>query len=210
MSRSNQLRLLGELQSANKLLDQAVSFLNQLLVGLIQLVLIEEICSLVPLLARLLKLALQLVDLQALPADCLAQIEQLLRRTLVLALLHEVFKLRDSLHQLLCALQLVIGVAFFHHVEKLEVVAQLLDLEAQVLNLQGHRLVVFDQGRPLLLVDADLLDKILCSCALVIRLLGQSESLISLNKLALRVDDHCLELVTLPDQLLRIRVDLLL
>ena len=210
MSRSNQLRLLGELQSANKLLDQAVSFLNQLLVGLIQLVLIEEICSLVPLLARLLKLALQLVDLQALPADCLAQIEQLLRRTLVLALLHEVFKLRDSLHQLLCALQLVIGVAFFHHVEKLEVVAQLLDLEAQVLNLQGHRLVVFDQGRPLLLVDADLLDKILCSCALVIRLLGQSESLISLNKLALRVDDHRLELVTLPDQLLRIRVDLLL
>ena len=85
--------MLGELKSANKLLDQAVSFLNQLLVGLIQLVLIEEICSLVPLLARLLKLALQLVDLQALPADCLAQIEQLLRRALVLALLHEVFKL---------------------------------------------------------------------------------------------------------------------
>lgn len=78
------------------------------------------------------------------------------------------------------------------------------------MNLQSHRLVVFDEGRSFLLVHTDLLDEILCSGALVIRLLGQSQPLVSLDKLALRVYNHSLELVTLPDQLLRVRVDLLL
>ena len=94
--------------------------------------------------------------------------------------------------------------------EKLELVAQLFNLQAEILHLQRHGLVVFDQRRSLFLVDSDLLDKILSGRPLIMGLLRQGKSLVGVNQLTLRVDNHGLELVPLPHELLRVRIDLLL
>ena len=69
--------------------------------GLVQLVLIEQVCRLIALLSRLSQLLLQVGDLEALPPDGLPQVEQLLRRALILALLHEVLQLAHALNETL-------------------------------------------------------------------------------------------------------------
>ena len=60
------------------------------------------------------------------------------------------------------------------------------------------------------MIHANLLDQVLGGGALVWLLLAESEAFVCLYQFALRVDNHCLELVPLPDQLLVVRIDLLL
>ena len=78
------------------------------------------------------------------------------------------------------------------------------------MDLHGHRLIVIDQSGLLLLILLDLLDQILSSGSLLPSGLAHGQALVRLNEFPLSVDDHCLELVSLPDQLLRVSIDLLL
>ena len=80
----------------------------------------------------------------------------------------------------------------------------------QILHLHSHCLIVIDQGSLFFGVDADLLHEILGRRALIRLLLAQRQSFVGLDELSLGVDDHGLELVPLPDELLAIRVDFLL
>ena len=78
------------------------------------------------------------------------------------------------------------------------------------MHLHSHCLIIVDQRSLLLLVDPNLLNKVFSCDSLLGRLLAESQSLVSFNELALRVDDDSLELVSLSDQLLAICIDLLL
>ena len=99
---------------------------------------------------------------------------------------------------------------FFSQVEHLKLFSQLLELEMKVLHLDSHGLVIVDQGCLFFLVHTNLLDEVLSSLSLLLRLLTESQALVCFDQLALSVDDHSLELVTLTDQLLPIGIDLLL
>ena len=78
------------------------------------------------------------------------------------------------------------------------------------MHLHSHCLIIVDQRSLLLLVDPNLLNKVFCCDSLLSRLLAESQSLVSFDELAPRVDDDSLELVSLSDQLLAICIDLLL
>ena len=79
-----------------------------------------------------------------------------------------------------------------------------------LLDLHGHSLVVRHQGCLLILVHSDLLDEVLGSGPLLSLLLTQGEPFVCLDEFALSIDDHSLELVPLPHELLAICVYLLL
>jgi len=85
-----------------------------------------------------------------------------------------------------------------------------LNFKVHILDLDRHRLIVNDQRCLLLLSKAHLLDEVFGGKSLLALLLAQRESLVGFNKLALGVHNHSLELVSLPHELLGVRVDLLL
>ena len=87
----------------------------------------------------------------------------------------------------------------------------------KILNLDSHHLVIIDQGRLLLLINLDLLNKVFGRSSFTIVLahgtscsLHHSQTLVRLNQLPLSIDNHGLKLVSLPEELLCIAVDLLL
>ncbi len=69
--------------------------------------------------------------------------------------------------------------------EQLKVLSESLELEVQVLHLDGHGLVVGDKGGLLFVIHADLLHQVLRSRLLVLRLLTESQAFIGLNQLVL-------------------------
>ena len=79
-----------------------------------------------------------------------------------------------------------------------------------LLDLHGHSLVVRHQSSLLILVHSDLLDEVLGCGPLLPLLLTQGEPFVRLDEFAFSIDDHSLELVPLPHELLAIGVYLLL
>ena len=79
-----------------------------------------------------------------------------------------------------------------------------------LLDLHGHSLVVRHQSSLLILVHSDLLDEVLGCGPLLPLLLAQGEPFVRLDEFAFSIDDHSLELVPLPHELLAIGVYLLL
>ena len=102
------------------------------------------------------------------------------------------------------------SITIFGQVEKLELVPVVLELQVEVLHLDGHGLVVVDEGRLLLLTHSDLLHQVLSRHSLVLGVLAHGETFVGFDQLALGVHDHGLELISLPNQLLAVCVDLLL
>lgn len=96
------------------------------------------------------------------------------------------------------------------HVVYFELFSHLVELKVKLLHLYSHLLVVVDQSGLLLLINPDLINQILSSSPLILSLLTQRQPLICLNELPLSIDDHSLELITLPHKLLSISIDLLL
>jgi hypothetical protein len=70
-------------------------------------------------------------------------------------------------------------------VEQLKVLSECLELKVQVLHLDGHGLVVVDEGGLLLMIHPDLFHQILRSRPLILRLLTESQASVSLDQLAL-------------------------
>ena len=211
----DQLAGLCELELGDELLDEVVSLLDKALVRLVKLVLVEEVVRLVPHLLEVADLRLHGGDLATLARDDLAQVEYVLRRALVLELLHQVFQLAHSHHQPLSVEHGALERVIRHRVllgklEEFQLFSHLFKLQVQILHLHRHRLIVIDQGSLFFGVDSDLLDQILSSRSLIRLLLAQRQALVGLDELTLGVDDHGLELISLPNELLAIRIDLLL
>ena len=74
---------------------------------------------------------------------------------------------------------------FLSQVEQLKVLSESLELEVQVLHLDGHGLVVGDEGGLLFVIHADLLHQVLRCRPLVLRLLTESQAFVGLDQLAL-------------------------
>ena len=215
LAANEEVAVLSLLQLGDEGLNQFISFFNQLLVGGVQLVLFKQVDGAVSLHGQLGHSRLLLCDLRALACNDFLEVEHVLRRMLVLELLHEVLELRNARGQPLRVEEGALGGVVGHQVvlgqvEELQLVAQLLDLQVEVLHLESHGLVVSDQGSFLLVVHPDLLHEVLRRGALVRLLLAEGEALVRLDQLAFRVDDHRLELVPLPDQLLVVSIDPLL
>ena len=87
------------LKLGNELLYELITLLNQFLVGNVKLIFVEKIRSLIPTLREIVDSRLHLVHLGALASDNFSQIQNILRRALVLELLNKIFKLADTLNQ---------------------------------------------------------------------------------------------------------------
>ena len=68
-----------------------------------------------------------------------------------------------------------------NQVEKFKVLSDFIELNMQLLNLDGHRLVVVDEGRLLFMIHPNLLHQVLSSCSLVLGVLAEGQALIGLN-----------------------------
>jgi len=96
----------------------------------------------------------------------------------------------------------VVGQIFLGHLEEIQLVSKLVNLQVKVLDLDCHCLVIVDQRALLFLTQSDLLDQVLCSQSLVLVLLGHRKALVCLDEFPFRVYNHCLELISLSHELL--------